>query len=148
MTQSAEPKAAPNTKRTTASNCADDTVTSTGNAAQATRDEAVSTTRHPYRVLRAPAGGVASIDPIPKQSSTSPRAPSFNWVLAFAKGTRQAHAAATNPMTRNATLVACRLICSTVTCSKVALNPPYSLPGLPASCAPCSGCAFGRYNGK
>src|ERR1700686_2128747 len=109
-------------KRTTASNCGDGTVASSGNAAQATRDDAVSTTRHPYRVLSAPAVGIASIDPTPKQSSTSPRDASSKSVLAFAKGTKQAHAAATKPTTRNTNLVACRWIFPTVACSINGLN--------------------------
>src|SRR5271170_8346101 len=100
--------------RTMASDGADDTVASSGNAAHATRDDAVSTTRHPYRVLSAPAVGIASIDPTPKQRSTSPRVPSFNSALAFAKGTKQAHAAATKPTTRNTNLVACRSVFPTV----------------------------------
>src|ERR1700692_5065053 len=105
-----------------ASKCPDDTIASSGNAAQATRDDAVSTTRHPYRVLSAPAVGIASIDPTPKQSSPSPRVPSSKSVLAFAKGTKQAHAAATKPTPRNTNLVACRSVCPTVACSIVALN--------------------------
>ena len=72
------------------------------------QDDAMSTTRHPYRVLSAPAAGIASIEPTPRHKSTNPRFPSPNLALVFANGTIQAHEAETNPTTKNVSLVARR----------------------------------------
>src|ERR1700677_81582 len=103
--QSAEPRPAPKTKSAAASNGNVDKTASIGSAAQMSTVAVVSTFRQPYLATKAPAVGIARIEPIPRQSSSSPSVPSSSEALDFAKGTSDAHSAPAIPPTKKSILV-------------------------------------------
>src|SRR5580692_8814980 len=98
--QSAEPRPAPKTKSAAASNGNVDKTASIGSAAQMAKVAAVSTFLQPYLATKAPAVGIAMIEPTPRQSRSSPSVPSWSDALDFAKGTSDAHTAAPIPPTK------------------------------------------------
>src|ERR1700679_3291026 len=103
--QSAEPRPAPKTKSAAASSGNVDKTASIGSAAQMTTVAAGGTFRQPYLAIKAAAGGIAIIEPTPRQSRSSPSVPSWSDALDFAKGTSDAHTAAPIPPTKKSILV-------------------------------------------
>jgi hypothetical protein len=71
--------------------------------------DTIMTRRHPSRAARAPANGIARIEPMPRHSRRSPRTPSSMPTRALANGTSGAHAAIPKPAMKNTIRVA---ICS------------------------------------
>ena len=107
IVQSIAPTAAPNTNRTSPSVQAEPASARPGTVRQISRLLATITRRQPRRAASTPDNGIASSEPAPRQSSTSPSVASLIPVRAFANGTRVAHSAVAKPGMKNAARVAC-----------------------------------------
>jgi hypothetical protein len=106
MTQSTDPRPAPKTKSAAAIKVGPESVANSGKAELITTVDTTRTRRHPNRDASAPASGMATIEPAPRQSSWRPREPSPRPARALAKGTSGAHAATATPAMKNTIRVA------------------------------------------
>ncbi|MNG25062.1 hypothetical protein D3C85_1678740 [compost metagenome] len=82
--ESTVPRPAPNMNSAAIKAGIDDTVASSGRAAQISKVPPVVTRRQPKRVARIPAIGIARIEPTPRHSSNRPRVPSSSPARALA----------------------------------------------------------------
>ena len=74
--ESTVPSPAPNMNRANISDGADARIASKGRAIQISKVPAAITRRQPWRAARAPAMGIARIEPTPRHNSNRPRVPS------------------------------------------------------------------------
>ncbi len=107
IVQSIAPTAASNTNSTRPSAHAELANARPGTVRQISRLLATITRRQPRRAASTPDKGIASSEPAPRQSSTSPSVASLIPVRALANGTRVAHNAVAKPGMKNAARVAC-----------------------------------------
>lgn len=107
IVQSIAPTAAPNTNSTRPSVQAEPASARPGTVRQISRLLATITRRQPRRAASTPDNGMASSEPAPRQSSTSPSVASLIPVRALANGTSVAHSAVAKPGMKNAARVAC-----------------------------------------
>ena len=78
-----------------------ETTASSGSTQHRTSAGVTMTRRHPKRAARAPASGIATIEPMPRHSSSRPSTPSSTPVRALANGTSGAQAAMAKPAMKN-----------------------------------------------
>src|SRR5690606_5920828 len=107
MVQSIAPIAAPSASSTRPSRSGSDASASSGRHATITAVLASITRRQPWRPASAPAIGIASSEPMPRHSSTSPRPASSSPARSLAYGTSGAQVAIVNPGMKKAARVAC-----------------------------------------
>ena len=101
MVTSIAPRLAPNTSSAAASSAGLETVANRGRTRHSGTVDAMTTRRHPNRAASAPANDIVTSDPTPRQSRSSPSAPSPIPARALANGTSGAQAAMPKPAMKN-----------------------------------------------
>ena len=99
------PTAPPKTNRTATSSGRLDAQASTGRVRQSASEAATITRRQPNREVSAPASGMVTMEPPPRQSSKRPSTPSSIPVRVLTNGTSGAQAAVPKPTIRKTSRV-------------------------------------------
>src|SRR6202167_3200672 len=105
MATSSDPRKTPKANSATPSATGDETMLKSGNMTARPTPPQSTIGLLLKRALRFAASGIATMEPAPKRSRTSPMVSSPRWQRVLAKGTRGAQQATPNPAATNASLV-------------------------------------------